>query len=837
MKTILKIVFLLVITLITYEQLYATSLEIAIHRTNYIRGEVISVSIRGESPLGKVKLFFKDEKNSIVKEYIKESSSENLSFEIDTCEIASGKYNLSVESKRGKGNKEIEIIPRKPPFFPFGICAGVSLKSKEDIEEKIERLAKRNITLLQLHPWETFNLPFLLDVCTKYGIEFVPVASVYYNLKIAAKYPEERMKYSNGKDKPAWVNPNMPTPCFLSKHNREKISELLKKQIEAVRDYPSFKNHMLINDDVQMVSNPMNNLMVCYCNNCKNRFKDLTGLDAPLPSPEILKKRGIIPDNDPWYLWMKFRCKDVMGDYNKFLVEEKNKIAPEIKLGPAVQSIFEPYWGTSPADYLKPFGLLSSYRYPGYSLPSWAQLMQIDLMLMDNREGKDIAIIAGAVEADWVLNYLGSYGWIREAEERGKHIFEYMEGKKDTEGHPYFFKVHYTPAYYRAQFYSLLAGGAKMISWFGAPKHEYDFNWEELKKLGEVVKKYGSLFLKLERVPAKVGLFASFTARAYEAYEIPSDNRDPWKSLNALEDAYRTFLQAQIPVEMVSEEEILSGRLKQYKVLILPNISVMRKSVYREIKRYIKQGGIVYYDTSTEVKIKGAKKLSLDFTDWFRYLMDNNYRRAWWDSLDFHRIKAEEIKKIFYPIVKPFATSDSSNLIIKESEGNGVKYLWVINADMENSRTVTIKLKGKHSHINDVFSCKFLPSFYLEKENLTKLSLGLAPGSGKLLALYPERIDKIEIDVPDKVKRKEKLEIKISLLDRNRNLVKGIQPTEIRLISPGGKESEYGGYFAVENGRKVLTYTIALNDKIGKWKVRVEELGSGRKREAIFEVE
>jgi len=838
MKKILKIIFLWSIMGAIYNQLDAASLELVVPRTNFIRGEVIPISIKGEPLLGEVRLSIKDAQGNLVEEWKKESSFGTLSFEIETEEIASGRYILSVESKTGKESKEIEIIPQKPAFFPFGIFAGIRLNSNAaDIEKKLERLAERNITLLQCHPWETGgNLPVLLDTCTKYGIEFVPVASVYYNLDIAAKYPEERMKYPDGKDMSSWQNAEMPTPCFLSAHNREQTSKLLKEQIEAVRGYPSFKNRMLTSDDVQMVGNHLSNLMVCYCNNCKNKFKNLTGLDAPLPSPEILKKRGIISDNDPWYLWMKFRCKEVMGDYNKFLVEEKNKVAPEIKLGPVVQPIFEPYFGTNPSDYHQPFDLLSFYRYPEYEMPSWEQLMSIDLISMDNREGKDIAVIAGSADPDWVLSYLGPYGWIKDAEERGNHIFDYVEGKKDVEGNPYFFRVHYTPAYYRTQFYSLLAGGAKMISWYGAPQQENDFDWAELKKLGEVAKRYGALFLNLKRKPAKVGLFASFTARVYEAYEIPDDDRDPWTHINALQDVYRTLLQAQIPVEMVSEEEILAGRLKQYQILILPNILVMRNSVYRKIEEYIKQGGIVYYDTSTEVQIPGAKKLDFNSTDYFRYLMDNSYRRAWWDILAFHRIKAEEIKKVLYPIVKPFAISESSDLIIKECEGGGLTYLWIINADMENAREVVLKLRGKYLHVNDILSCKFLPTVYSEKEAVTRFSLGLAPGAGKLLALYPERIETIEINLPEKARRKEELAIEILLFDRNKKILGGLQPVEIRLIDPQGKESEYGGYFAFENGRKELKYRIAKNDPIGKWKVLVKELGSGKSKEKIFDI-
>ncbi len=60
---------------------------------------------------------------------------------------------------------------------------------------------------------------------------------------------------------------------------------------------------------------------------------------------------------------------------------------------------------------------------------------------------------------------------------------------------------------------------------------------------------------------------------------------------DSLEGLHRAFLEKQIPVDFVSTQDLMDGRVKAYKILFLPYAVMISQQVAEGVKRYVEQGG------------------------------------------------------------------------------------------------------------------------------------------------------------------------------------------------------------------------------------------------------
>ena len=60
---------------------------------------------------------------------------------------------------------------------------------------------------------------------------------------------------------------------------------------------------------------------------------------------------------------------------------------------------------------------------------------------------------------------------------------------------------------------------------------------------------------------------------------------------DSLEGLHRAFLEAQIPVDFVSTQDVIDGRVKAYKILFLPYAVMISQQVSEGVERYVEQGG------------------------------------------------------------------------------------------------------------------------------------------------------------------------------------------------------------------------------------------------------
>ena len=116
------------------------------------------------------------------------------------------------------------------------------------------------------------------------------------------------------------------------------------------------------------------------------------------------------------------------------------------------------------------------------------------------------------------------------------------------------------------------------------------------------------------------------------------------------------------------------------------------------------------------------------------------------------------------------------------------------------------------------------------------VKIGIVGGTGvyhaKVFSDYKsgDEIYDIKLKYRRGVIRGEKLILQIKLS----GVTSGLQPLEIKIIGPEGKDSEYSTVAVARKGTLRLEYLLAKNDKTGNWRIVVRELSSGKEKDGSF---
>ncbi len=609
------------------------------------------------------------------------------------------------------------------------------------------------------------------DEALRYGLGIMSASHAYYRniLSTKTQTPELQMRVSTG-NLPKYHYDSMGSKapiCMGNPINRERINNTFREEIRGALKYPAFIKRIFVSDDACMFGDPDERLLACYCGYCTGEFKKITGFDAPLaPAPEILKTKGVVNDNDPWYLYMKFRSNNTYGGFNRSMERVKNEIDPEIKFGPipggSGAPVFKVQWALNPPDNYGGIGMASFYLYPMSYVPAVTFLPQSALAIMGNRD-KEL----------WVIPQGMDFGHINDPARFAGLV--------------------------RNEFYCLLAAGVSGMSWFMYPAMTDTEAWEALKPLSAIGTRFGPLLLNLKRKTPTVAILASYANASYQWSDGPS----PGAFDGAPVRLYLSFLKAHIPVDFVADEEVLQGDLKKYQVLVLPDIDYLTRSVYNAVIAFIARGGLVFTDESCELAIPGARVIT-------------------------NSAAAAEVRKV----ITPEFEVNTPDLIATAFTGGKGQYLMFVNlrTDKPTDGEITLKGPGKYQ-VYDIFGGQSL------KNNQGKVSLTIAPAEGKLIGLYPYEIKKVFVETPKRCLRGNPLSIQVTVGGENNEIVSALLPARISVKDPQGNESEYSDYYAAKDGRLDVSFTPAMNDSLGKWKIEAKELSSGKSSKEYFLLE
>jgi beta-galactosidase len=124
----------------------------------------------------------------------------------------------------------------------------------------------------------------------------------------------------------------------------------------------------------------------------------------------------------------------------------------------------------------------------------------------------------------------------------------------------------------------------------GIPGRRYS----EVAQMGAELQKIGGTLLG-SQIKAQVAIMQSYDSRF--AFQVQPNN-PRFRYEGHIQDIYRGFFKQNIPVDIISEKDPLSG----FRVVIVPAMYVLAEETVRNLERFAAEGGLVVFTPRTGVK-------------------------------------------------------------------------------------------------------------------------------------------------------------------------------------------------------------------------------------------
>ena len=798
-------------------------------RRCYYRGESIPVKleITPKTPAGGgVKVFLeRGGKQYGATEGALPAKDQPTQATLPTADLACGDYSLRVVPAVGAAGKAlwedtVSLCPRHDdPTFFFGV-SGVGAKNPYRQELMLKDLVSHG---MQNGSAAEETPAGILDLTLKYGLRFGMRAHGSATKLTPEEVEEAQRRGPKGEKLPGAWEGGRPIHGLLSAKLREQSAADMAQQVKKMAAWPAAWPRCHTNDDYSMYYG------YDWSELAKRTFKEKTGLEAPVP-PELAKlganfrdvgaiahAPGIIPDNNAWLQWNIFCSRDIGGAYNKALTDACVAAAPGMQVGPVPGNMQLPLWCQGqypPHDFgADGFNLLQYYYYLDYWQPTIGNLYWNDTARINNR-GLEL----------WSM--------------------------PDCAYQP-------SPTYYTNTFFLQVAGGVQGINYYTYTE-AIPVAWDSIGKIANTIVKPLYPFLgKLRPARTSVGLLLPYTQWCYN-----------WLYPTSAVYPYANLLGAQADVQPTCEEEVLSGDAARYKVLLLWRVQYLRQSVVTALENYIAKGGVVICDATTQVPIKGAIKSSVDLAmgDGKSNPDPNDPRLGGPGIMDYlHPEVVSAVRKGLEPYAQPWADCADPTLITRRHEYHGVTYLWLVNIESQADYEYVRPRLGAGARPEDPEKAKqeavaylaqraakrFQPLVTIPAGNWAaydvlqgkRITLNKAGGrlgfqadmealGGQLVALYPEPIARVAVEVGKQITRGQSVPLTVRVLGASGKPLAGTQPLAVEVITPAGTWVELTGAHATEDGVWTATLNPAVNDAAGPWRVLAREVSSGMRGEA-----
>ncbi len=671
---------------------------------------------------------------------------------LPTAKLKCGNYELTAVSGKETCIETIKFLPVKSGKLPIALYSanGSTMYKRNMIASTIAGklgdcgyLANNSAAVL------------MNNIAFGHGLKLLP-RSYAHNYLIRSKLPGDReMRLKDGSIPKYHYGKRSSSPCFLNEANRKFAAEHLVKDLELMKKFPGYKKRMLCYDDGAMFGEPGKSMIACYCDTCKAAFKKKTGHDAPVtPDPAVLKNGGIIPDSNAWIQWMRFRSKDVFGDTFGYLDDNAvKKVAPDVKfchiLGDPNMT-FDPQWALNPPDEFGKTSMIVYYYYPHVARPSYMHLPFAAKAVAGNRD-KDL----------WPTGQSTDY--------RG-----------------YVSNPHTMAIMIRNQFYCMIAGGAKGTIW-------YDYNslpgtepWDEFGKLANFANKFGPLVQKWRKQPGRIAILMSYTNASFK-WALSEMTR----YCQGLDILYLECLKNNVPVDFISDGEVKSGILKNYRGLVVFDNDYMPAGVAEKIKQYIRDNGKVIVDKNSKVKFSGAH-----------------------NGLDMAYLKK-------CAGMVPLTVNGGNKVVWTEFTLDNGRYFMLVSLDLNK----TVKCNAA---FNNLKSGETVINLSEGKAVNSQVALEIAPGGACLMAVLPNRVKAVKIAGPANFSYGKPVKAGIEITGPDGKVIDAGIPLRIVVSNKGGKV--FSDYVLAEKGRYKLSYPVGINCKYSSLNLTATELATGTKQ-------
>lgn len=384
-----------------------------------------------------------------------------------------------------------------------------------------------------------------------------------------------------------------------------------------------------------------------------------------------------------------------------------------------------------------------------------------------------------------------------------------------------------------------------------------------------VYQPYGQMITRLDVARRRIAVLSSQASRLYgkspRTLGYPNDQ---------IYGFYTVLAMAHLDGDVLFDEHVEQGALKDYDVLVLPKCDVVTKTMYDEILRFAKRGGRIVADQYLGPEIPGVVRFNFDFTYRNKVNADaiaTGVTFAQWDDhlnpntaelAKARGVTAEEDRKILESYARQLTAGlagkvrtdvllDTPRALVNVLENDGVKYLLLVNdnraygdrvgkyrAVMEKlvPQTVTVALPGWEGtlHAYDLLERKALSS--TRSGDGSRFKVELTELGGKLIALYGVDLAKLVVSVPPTIRRSSPCALSVTIADERGSAVHGLQPLRVTVTDAKGQPTEYSGCYCATGGWLRIPFSPAVNDEPGSWKVAIEDLTAGLTAEKRFEV-
>ncbi len=308
----------------------------------------------------------------------------------------------------------------------------------------------------------------------------------------------------------------------------------------------------------------------------------------------------------------------------------------------------------------------------------------------------------------------------------------------------------------------------------------------------------------------------------------------------AVGNAFLNLLwKAHVPADCIFEDSIRNGELKNYKQVFLYGATHLPEDVYKKLKEFQAAGGRIISSRALAKYFPGAEVYEPDLSP----IRFSSYyyitRKKGYDAASIYALQqktAGEIAEKFSLKKSPAAWSSNHELYLRTLENGSCKYIFA-----KNDRRTYGDFMGKKYHavfdgelpleadiLLDIsadsavydFSSQKLVKHHPATDGKRRIKMQFAPGEGKVLMVYEHPADKIQARLNNNI-------LSFQIMDTAGKLLSGIQPVQIQVISPDGKESSFSSYAVAVNGAGTMPLNLGKNAQAGKWEIKVTSLFSG----------
>jgi len=329
---------------------------------------------------------------------------------------------------------------------------------------------------------------------------------------------------------------------------------------------------------------------------------------------------------------------------------------------------------------------------------------------------------------------------------------------------------------------------------------------------------HGGLLLSFQRPACNVAVLHSQTSEFRDAARTMAGQKAGSHS-GRVASAWMACVLAGHPAEIIGEASIAEGALERYKAAIAPSLTCVSGEIADALAAFVKNGGLLIVNGDAPQLAGDAIRLPFAFSD------AASLPPA--DAIDAMKAMLQNQPRCAVVcerrdwIVTQFASSGGGQFfhVLRLSSG----------PDMETGK-VSLPAEGA---VYDVFAGLESRIAAGSDGGCREVQVRLAPGQGKLLAVLTARIGSISMHPP--ALRDGKLMLAAALLDDAERPLKADVSAEVIVTEESGLE-RHRIYRAFLRGKLDLELPMAINERPGRWQVRVAELFSGKTQMAAFTV-